>query len=103
MRPMLAISPNQSAPSGPEVMSSNGGPPKLTGGTGYSVMTPAMVIRPILSTFDSVNQSAPSDPAVMPKAPLEGVGMGYCVKDCAQPAWVKAHNPIKRRQTGLTG
>ena len=33
--------------------------------SGYSVRTPVVVIRPIMSESISVNQSAPSDPVVM--------------------------------------
>jgi hypothetical protein len=39
-------------------------------GIGYSVITPAVVICPILLTPGSVNQSAPSGPAAMPMGPL---------------------------------
>ena len=45
----------------------------------YSMMVPAVVIRPILPPF-SVNESAPSGPAVIPVGPLFGVGKGYSVK-----------------------
>ena len=37
-------------------------------------MTPAVVIRPTLFPFSSVNQSAPSGPAVIPDGWLDGVG-----------------------------
>src|SRR5579864_3983507 len=78
MRPMLLpfSSVNQSAPSGPVVM-----PLGLEEGvsTGYSMITPAVVMRPILPT-PSVNQSAPSGPAVIATVKLEGVGIGYSVK-----------------------
>ena len=54
---------NQSAPSGPVVISFGA----LNGvGVGYSVIVPSVVIRPILWPFSSVNQSAPSGPTVMP-------------------------------------
>jgi len=39
-----------------------------------SLIAPAVVIRPILLPWCSVNQSAPSGPAVMPWGPLPGVG-----------------------------
>ena len=38
------------------------------------VMTPAVVIRPILLPESSANHSAPSGPAAMPKGPLLAVG-----------------------------
>ena len=44
-------------------------------GMGYSVITPDVVIRPILLLADpSVNHSAPSGPAVMPDGPPPGMG-----------------------------
>ncbi len=53
---------NQSAPSEPTVM-----PYGLAAGeTGYSMMAPAVVIRPIVPGLGCVNQSAPSGPTVMP-------------------------------------
>jgi hypothetical protein len=48
-------------------------------GSVYSVIAPAVVIRPILFVLDSVNQSAPSGPAVMSPANASGVGIGYSV------------------------
>ena len=39
-------------------------------GRGYSVLTPATVIRPILLLPYSVNHSAPSGPAVIAQGPL---------------------------------
>jgi hypothetical protein len=39
-------------------------------GREYSVMLPPVVIRPILLAPPSTNQSAPSDPTVMPKGSL---------------------------------
>ena len=35
-------------------------------GIGYSVTAPPGALRPILLAADSVNQTAPSDPSVMP-------------------------------------
>ena len=40
---------------------------------------PEVVILPILLVSDSVNQSAPSGPAVMPLRPFSGPGSGYSV------------------------
>jgi len=40
-----------------------------------SVMTPAVVISPILLLWDSVNHSAPFGPTVIPCGPLPAVGM----------------------------
>ena len=48
-------------------------------GSAYSVITPAVVIRPILLPLDSVNHSAPSGPAVMSARNASGVGSGYSV------------------------
>ena len=64
IRPILPLpSVNHSAPSGPAVI--NWGL-LVAVGTGNSVMTPAVVIRPTLLPTSSVNHSAPSGPAVMP-------------------------------------
>ena len=63
---------NQRAPSGPGVMSVRA---LLAVGRVNSVMTPAVVIRPILSLVCSVNQRAPSGPVVIPAGPLSAVGM----------------------------
>ncbi len=48
-------------------------------GVGYSLIAPAVVIRPILLEPFSVNQSAPSGPAVMPAGPAPNA-RGYSVK-----------------------
>jgi hypothetical protein len=50
-------------------------------GTGNSLKLPAVVSRPILlpANPDSVNQSAPSGPAVMPCGSLAAVGTGNSV------------------------
>ena len=48
-------------------------------GTGYSVNAPAVVIRPILLPFASVNQSAPSGPVTMSPGSLATVGTVNCV------------------------
>src|SRR5271170_7136515 len=42
----------------------------LAGDSGNSLMTPLVVIRPILSVPVSVNQTLPSGPAVMPLGKL---------------------------------
>jgi hypothetical protein len=39
---------------------------RLLGPAKYSVMTPSVVMRPILLEYSSANQSAPSGPAVIP-------------------------------------
>jgi hypothetical protein len=46
--------------------------PEVTGNS--FVITPAVVIRPILSALDSVNQSTPSDPGAIPARPELAVG-----------------------------
>src|SRR5438105_4077726 len=48
-------------------------------GTEYSVMIPAVVMRPILSAKCSVNHRAPSGPIVMYAGYPLGVGTGYSV------------------------
>src|SRR5258706_403686 len=62
---------NHNAPSGPVVMPMDELP---TVGIGNSVITPAVVMRPILSP-SSVNHSAPAGPVVMPA----GAGTGNSV------------------------
>src|SRR5271163_3414135 len=52
-------------------------------GIGNSVITPAVVMRPILLAFISVNHSAPSGPTVMPWGELLAVGIGNSVMACA--------------------
>ena len=42
-------------------------------------MVPLGVMRPTVFPLFSVNQSAPSGPAVMPQAKLSGVGIGNSV------------------------
>ena len=50
-------------------------------GMTYSLITPAVVMRPILfpAGLYSVNQRAPSGPAAMPKGRLLAVGIGNSV------------------------
>src|SRR5271155_1013895 len=48
---------------------------ELVGLSGYSLITPLVVIRPILGELPFVYHSAPSGPAVMPTAPA--VDSGY--------------------------
>lgn len=48
-------------------------------GIGYSVISPAVVILPILFPLIFTNQSAPSVPLVIPTGPDAGVGIGYSV------------------------
>ena len=43
--------------------------------SGYSVITPLVVMRPILLPADSVNQSAPSGPVMIQTGTLLGVGI----------------------------
>lgn len=52
-------------------------------GTAYSVTFPVVLMRPIWLTPVSVNQSAPSGPAVIPVSPLEtdGASVGDVVGD----------------------
>ena len=45
----------------------------------YTLITPAVVIRPILPANDSVNHNAPSGPAAMCSGLLLGVGVSYSV------------------------
>src|SRR5438477_281535 len=75
IRPILLLfsSVNQRTPSGPAVMP-EGALPAV--GTVNSVMTPSVVIRPILlpANASSVNQRAPSGPVVMPTGALPAVG-----------------------------
>jgi hypothetical protein len=71
-RPMLlANSVNHMAPSGPAAIP-NGMAPNV--GTGNSVMTPEVVIRPIWSPAPSVNHELPSGPAVIPMTSSPVVG-----------------------------
>src|SRR5262249_22497212 len=51
----------------------------FAGRLGASVAIPAIVIRPILFTPGSVNQSAPSGPAVIPAGLLPGVAVAKAV------------------------
>src|SRR5258708_1294572 len=66
-RPILLVScsQNQRSPSGPEVIPFG---VLVAEGIGSSVMTPSVVIRPILlaPASRSANQRAPSEPATMP-------------------------------------
>src|SRR5260370_38534255 len=48
-------------------------------GIGNWVIAPLVVIRPILFPEDSVNQTLPSGPRVMPKGALLGAGGGNSV------------------------
>src|SRR5437762_2990517 len=69
IRPILPLelySVNHRFPSGPAAMPEG----KLEGvGTGYSVTTPPVVIRPMLLPANSVNHRLPSGPAVMSTGP----------------------------------
>ena len=62
---------NQSAPSRPTAIADGATP-----APGYSVMTPPVVICAIWPTADSVNQSPPPGPGVMPDGSLAAVGTG---------------------------
>jgi hypothetical protein len=67
---------NHNSPSSPVVIIQASVPD----GTGYSVMTPAVVIRPIFDVVTySVNHSAPSGPAVIPEGWLAAEGTRYSV------------------------
>jgi len=59
---LTACSVYQSRPSGPVVIRNT---PRCAIGSGYSVMSPAVVILPILFPIFSVNQRLPSGPLVM--------------------------------------
>src|SRR5262245_49376384 len=76
-RPMPLYGVYQRFPSGPVAML------KADAGTGISVMVPSIVIRPTFPTADSLNQSAPSGPTVMPWMSASAVGTGNSVIDCA--------------------
>src|ERR1700722_14285006 len=65
LKPMIAV--NHNAPSGPAVIIL--GWPNAAD-TGYSVISPAVVMRPIFPLKVSVNHRAPSGPAVIPKGSL---------------------------------
>src|SRR5262249_58742640 len=59
-------------------------------GMGNSVTTPAVVMRPILLLFCSMNQRAPSGPTVIACGKLPAVGTGNCVMAPAvviRPIW----------------
>ena len=101
MRPIRleAVSVNQSAPSGPVVISEGAAG---TVGIGYSVMSPSVVMRPILSPFSSVNQRAPSGPTVIPEGWLPAVGSGYSVSATAGAGAASAAiKPISDPKTRL--
>jgi hypothetical protein len=70
---------NQSAPSGPVVMMLG----VLFGvGITYSVIAPAVVMRPILFCDGSVNHNAPSGPATIPLEPVpEAIGYRVIVPE----------------------
>ncbi|MGB8205840.1 MAG: hypothetical protein WCE83_14305 [Candidatus Baltobacteraceae bacterium] len=69
-------SSNQRAPSGPDAMNDGS---LCAVGTGYSVIAPLVVIRPMLFPVLSPNQSAPSGPAAIPSGALFAVGTGNSV------------------------
>jgi hypothetical protein len=98
IRPIAPLrSVNHRAPSGPAVMASA---PPLGSGTGNAVITPAVVMRPILLLVPSkVNHRAPSGPATMPRGvPLAELlieaGSGYSVKTCAPTLVIHPNSPI---------
>src|SRR5512140_1347494 len=83
MRPIAGANPvNQRLPSGPEVIAHG---PASSAGSGNSVTTPAVVIRPIFPMalgsrkLVSVNQRLPSEPAVSPLHWAPAVGTGNSV------------------------
>ena len=99
IRPILPVSVNQSAPSGPETIPC-GSVPGV--GSGYSVITPDVVIRPMalpapVVLLDSVNQRAPSGPLAIPTA---AVGGEYSV---ITPAVVTRPMPPKVNQSAPSG
>src|ERR1700730_16242554 len=78
-------------------------------GTGYSVIVPAVVMRPILLPVPSVNHRLPSGPAVMSRAPPPAVGTGNSVmvteSACAagaRPAVRPTTSPVSRRERRAT-
>ena len=80
-------------------------------GTSYSEISPAVVMRPILETPQSVNHSAPSGPTVMPTgepapvgyAPPE-LGSGYAAMRAPlvlmQPIWRLSYSVNQRLPSG---
>src|SRR5436190_42417 len=78
MRAMLlpSSSVNQTLPSTPAAIP-NGRLP--AGGTGNSVITPAVVMRPILLPEYSVNQTLPSGPGAIPLGTLPPLGSANSV------------------------
>src|ERR1700758_4942394 len=52
---------------------------RVVRGKGNSVITPAVVIRPILLPAFSTNHRLPSGPAVIPSGDALAVGIGYSV------------------------
>ncbi len=73
MFPIRPVPANHIFPSGPFVMFWGFA---LGVGIGKSVVTPSVVILPILLASVSVNQRAPSGPSVIPYGVLFGVGAG---------------------------
>jgi hypothetical protein len=57
------------------------------------VITPVVVMRPILLAPLSVNHRAPSGPTVMPLGKLPGVGIGNSVMVCANTCLPTANTP----------
>jgi hypothetical protein len=66
-------------------------------------MVPSGVIRPIWSTACSVNQTAPSGPAVIPSGSLPGVGMPYswtAPSMVMRPMWLLPGSVNQRAPSG---
>nr|WP_157530500.1 hypothetical protein [Microtetraspora niveoalba] len=71
-----ACSANHRLSSGPAVMPQGNAPDV---GSAYSLIVPDVVIRPILSVFDSVNHRAPSEPTATWAGWASVVGTEYSV------------------------
>src|SRR5215831_6246264 len=96
---------NQSAPSGPTVMSSGQYRPHCTSavsGSANSLIWPVVVIRPTLLALRSVNQSAPSGPATIPVGSLCAVSAYsvYCPLVLIRPMWAPFRRVNHRAPSG---
>src|SRR5215468_2090795 len=72
-------------------------------GTGNSVMTPAVVIRPTRFPSVSVNHRLPSGPGAIVPGLLRGVGIGNSVRTPAEvirPIWLPSDSTNQRLPSG---
>ena len=98
MRPTLWGIVNHRAPSTPTAMFKG---ELIPAGSANSVITPAVVIRPILAPVYSVNQIAPSGPVTIPIGPLLAVGTVYSVKVDACPSSLRLDIAVQHRMIAL--